>query len=381
MTVSARSPRARASAIAFEKYAERPRGYPVAGPQLAAGCRRSLVSRRRSQRRAGRTGFAHLFEHMMFTGSKHVPRGAADKLLEAARRQGFQCVDLVRPHQLLRYGAVQSAGTGAVDTRRPHGLPARLARPDGADQSAGRRAQRAAAVIRERALRHRRRSDFSRSVPAGPPVPCRHHRLASRTSSRRASRTCAIFSSTTIAEQRHARPSSATSTPRRPSAWCRSTSARSSAARPCRRHRSSTPRRSAEKRVDRHRIRIEFERLDLAGLRRRSSSRATRSSLSPADILAGGKSSRLYKKLVYDLQLAQDVSASQDPYALTSIFRGAGVARSRHTAAELQPLHRCGTRRDSPPSRLPTRKSSRRAIRSNAHSFRACSRWAAAPTC
>ena len=31
-----------------------------------------------------RTGFAHLFEHMMFTGSKHVPRGLADKLLEAA---------------------------------------------------------------------------------------------------------------------------------------------------------------------------------------------------------------------------------------------------------------------------------------------------------
>jgi len=31
-----------------------------------------------------RTGFAHLFEHMMFTGSKHVPRGLADSLLEAA---------------------------------------------------------------------------------------------------------------------------------------------------------------------------------------------------------------------------------------------------------------------------------------------------------
>src|SRR5450432_457724 len=30
----------------------------------------------------GRTGFAHLFEHMMFAGSKHAPRGLADKLLE-----------------------------------------------------------------------------------------------------------------------------------------------------------------------------------------------------------------------------------------------------------------------------------------------------------
>jgi zinc protease len=33
---------------------------------------------------AGRTGFAHLFEHMMFEGSGHVPEGEADRLLEAA---------------------------------------------------------------------------------------------------------------------------------------------------------------------------------------------------------------------------------------------------------------------------------------------------------
>jgi zinc protease len=32
----------------------------------------------------GLTGFAHLFEHMMFTGTKHVPRGLAERLLEAA---------------------------------------------------------------------------------------------------------------------------------------------------------------------------------------------------------------------------------------------------------------------------------------------------------
>ena len=32
----------------------------------------------------GRTGFAHLFEHIMFMGSQHVPAGQFDKLLEAA---------------------------------------------------------------------------------------------------------------------------------------------------------------------------------------------------------------------------------------------------------------------------------------------------------
>ena len=34
--------------------------------------------------RPGRTGFAHLFEHLMFMGSEHVPTGQFDQLLEAA---------------------------------------------------------------------------------------------------------------------------------------------------------------------------------------------------------------------------------------------------------------------------------------------------------
>jgi zinc protease len=34
--------------------------------------------------RQGRTGFAHLFEHIMFMGSQHVPTGRFDQLLEAA---------------------------------------------------------------------------------------------------------------------------------------------------------------------------------------------------------------------------------------------------------------------------------------------------------
>jgi zinc protease len=39
--------------------------------------------------RAGRTGFAHLFEHMMFEGSKHVGEKAHIKYLEG-RRHGHQ---------------------------------------------------------------------------------------------------------------------------------------------------------------------------------------------------------------------------------------------------------------------------------------------------
>ena len=32
----------------------------------------------------GRTGFAHFFEHLMFEGTKNIPRGQVDKLITAA---------------------------------------------------------------------------------------------------------------------------------------------------------------------------------------------------------------------------------------------------------------------------------------------------------
>ena len=32
----------------------------------------------------GQTGFAHLFEHLMFAGTRHIPRGQADKIIDAA---------------------------------------------------------------------------------------------------------------------------------------------------------------------------------------------------------------------------------------------------------------------------------------------------------
>jgi zinc protease len=46
-----------------------------------------------------------------------------------------------------------------------------------------------------------------------------------------------------------------------------------------------------------------------------------------ASVLAGGKNSRLYKRLVYDLQVAQSVSAYQESMALGSMFRIEVMAR------------------------------------------------------
>ena len=55
-----------------------------------------------------------------------------------------------------------------------------------------------------------------------------------------------------------------------------------------------------------------------------------------ADVLAGGKNSRLYKRLVYDMQIAQDVRASQQSAALSSSFQIIATPRPGHTVAELQ---------------------------------------------
>lgn len=55
-----------------------------------------------------------------------------------------------------------------------------------------------------------------------------------------------------------------------------------------------------------------------------------------SSVLAGGKNSRLYKRLVYDLQIAQDVSAFQSSSKLGSMFVITSTARAGHTLAELE---------------------------------------------
>jgi zinc protease len=55
-----------------------------------------------------------------------------------------------------------------------------------------------------------------------------------------------------------------------------------------------------------------------------------------ASILSGGKNSRLYKRLVHDLQIAQDVSAFQESGQLVSKFNIIATAREGHTLPELE---------------------------------------------
>jgi zinc protease len=55
-----------------------------------------------------------------------------------------------------------------------------------------------------------------------------------------------------------------------------------------------------------------------------------------SSVLSGGKNSRLYKRLVYDMQIAQDVNAFQASAELASNFQIVVTPRPGHTIAEVQ---------------------------------------------
>jgi zinc protease len=55
-----------------------------------------------------------------------------------------------------------------------------------------------------------------------------------------------------------------------------------------------------------------------------------------ANVLAGGKNSRLYRRLVYELQIAQDVEAYQGSQALASTFMVVATARAGRTLTEIE---------------------------------------------
>jgi zinc protease len=57
-----------------------------------------------------------------------------------------------------------------------------------------------------------------------------------------------------------------------------------------------------------------------------------------ASLLTGGKNARLYRRLVYDMQIAQDVSAFQQSQGLGSIFLIIATARPGQTLARIQQI-------------------------------------------
>ena len=71
--------------------------------------------------RPGHTGFAHLFEHLMFEGSQHYDRATFTRCRQPARRSMGPRIPIER---IIGGGADERARPGPVDGIGPHGLPA-----------------------------------------------------------------------------------------------------------------------------------------------------------------------------------------------------------------------------------------------------------------
>ena len=280
------------------------------------------------------TGFAHLFEHMMFTGTKHVPRGLDDRLLEAA-------------------GVVDSNASTSFDrTNYFDTLPANQLELglwihadrmgyllDALDQKALTNQQDVVRNERRETMENRPygivdEALFTTLFPEGHP-----YRPAIMGSH-------AAIQSARLADirdffKRYYRPNNATLVvagdfdPANARRLVQKYFGSFASGPAVPKLAIVTPPIASERRIT-VTDRIELPRLDVAWLTPPAFTPGDAELKIAADILAGGKSSRLYKKLVYDLQLAQAVSADQDSYQHTSIFDIQALARPGHTPAELE---------------------------------------------
>ena len=260
--------------------------------------------------RPGRTGFAHLFEHLMFEGSKNVAEGEFDTLLEAAGGEQ-QRLDERRPHQLHHRRAGERARARAVPRVRPHGVSARHDDARARRRPARRRQERAPAELREPAVRHGRRSSSTRCLwPAG-------HPYHWPTIGYMEDLTAASYEDVVQFFKTYYAPNNASlvvagdidfddaqalvekwfgEIPRGAEVRARRAAAR-----------AADGRDSASTLTDR----VRLPRLYLAWLTPRQFAPGDAALDVLAAVLADGKNSRLYKRLVYDTQMAQDVTAYQ----------------------------------------------------------------------
>jgi zinc protease len=282
----------------------------------------------------GLTGFAHLFEHMMFAGSRHLPRGAADKFLEGA-------------------GATDSNGSTDYDrTNYYDTVPSNqlaLALWVHAD-----RMGYLLDVLDQKALDNQQdvvRNERRESVenrPYGIVEEALNHHLFPRTHPYYASviGSHADIQSAKLADvrdffKRYYGPNNASLViagdidKERTRALVMRYFGSFKAGAPVPKPVVVTPPITAERRQV-VRDRVEVPRIFMGWLTPPAFQAGDAELAIAAQILAGGKSSRLYKKLVYERQIAQETNAAQNSHALTSFFTIDVTARAGIDAAELE---------------------------------------------
>ena len=283
---------------------------------------------------AGRTGFAHLFEHMMFAATKHIPRGAADQLLEGAGASDSNgstsfdrtnYYDTVPAHQLElalwihadRMGYLldvldQTALANQQDVVRNERRQTHESRPYG---------------IVEEALWHQL---FPKEHPYHAVIIGSHADIQAAT-----------FGDIKNFFKTYYRPNNATLSivgdidpikARKQVEKYFGSFQRGPAVKPVA---MPAPKITAERRAVIE-DRVELERVIMGWHTPKIYAPGDAELSLAGQVLGSGKSSRLYRSLVYEKQIAQDVSAAQDSLQLGSVFTVDVTARPGHTAKEIE---------------------------------------------
>ncbi len=281
----------------------------------------------------GRTGFAHLFEHLMFEGSKNVPEGKFDEWLEAAGgdNNGSTNNDRTNYYENIPSNALELALF--LDSDRLGYLldPMNESTVNGQRdvvknerrQSYENRPYGMADIMIDEAL-------FPKGYPYSWPTIGSMADLsaASLDDVKEFFRTYYIPNNSSLSI---AGDIDVVKTKALVEKWFNEIPA----GKPVQPQERTIPMLNEEKRMTIE-DRVQLPRLFIAWI--------SPASLTPGDaeldllssVLAGGKNSRLYKKLVYDLQIAQDVSAYQQSQRIISEFVVVATARNGHTLAELE---------------------------------------------
>ena len=282
----------------------------------------------------GRTGFAHLFEHMMFEGSKHVPGNAHIRFLEAAGASDLNgTTDFDRTNYFETLPSNQLELALWLESDRMGYLPDKL------DQ--------ASLTNQQDVVRNERRQSIENS-PYGIVEEGMYHMLFPKSHPYHADvmGSHADIQAAKLEDVRnffklYYAPNNASLAivgdfdPAQAKAWVEKYFGPLKRGAPVPKIAAVTPPITAERRAVIH-DQVELPRVYMGWL--------TSSIFKPGDadadlaseILGGGKSSRLYKKLVYEKQIALDVSASQQSLLLGSVFEIVVTARPGHTAEEME---------------------------------------------
>jgi len=282
----------------------------------------------------GLTGFAHLFEHMMFAGTRHLPRGLADRLLEGAGAtdsNGSTDYDRTNYYDTVPSNQLELALWVHAD-RMGYLL-------DVLDQTVLSNQQD---VVRN----ERRQSVENR--PYGIVEEALNHALFPKTHPYYAAviGSHADIQNAKLADvrdffKRYYGPNNASiviagdidkAKTRALVAKYFGSFKRSA---PVVHPQVATPAITRERRITVP-DRVELPRLYMAWLTPPAFQPGDAELAVTAQILAGGKSSRLYKTLVYERQIAQEAAATQNSNALTSTFIVDATARPGNDPSELE---------------------------------------------